>query len=172
MTPTAPAPPARVRELPSPRKKAGARRRRPAHAAEQLRLDACWHWEGYPGAGDMNTVLDFVAEAMAGESYPQQAVYAVRLALAEALGNAVRHGHRGDPALPVRVRHHVDARRVLVEVEDQGPGFDPAAVPDPTAAENLERPSGRGLFLMRRYVDWVRYNGRGNVVTLCKYRSA
>lgn len=139
---------------------------------EELRREACWHWEGCPAADDMNTILDFVAEAMAGEGYPEKAIFGVRLALAEAISNAVRHGHRGDPTLPVRVRHHTDARRVLLEVEDQGPGFDPAAVPDPTAPENLERPCGRGLLLMRFYTDWVRHNGRGNCVALCKYRSA
>jgi len=156
--------------------KARPRRRRhpsPAPPAEEkLRLDACWHWEGRTAAEDVNAVLGFVAEAMDAADYPDRDLFAVRLALAEALSNALRHGHRGDPTRPVRVRHHVDARRVLVEVEDQGDGFDPARVPDPRAPENRERPGGRGLVLMRAYMTWVRYNGRGNCVTMCKDRSA
>jgi serine/threonine-protein kinase RsbW len=109
---------------------------------------------------------------MAAAGYPDRDLFAVRLALAEAISNAIRHGHRGDRTRPVRVRHHVDARRVLVEVEDQGEGFDPGQVPDPRAPGCRERCGGRGLFLMRAYLDGVRYNRPGNCVTLCKYRSA
>jgi serine/threonine-protein kinase RsbW len=178
MTPAVSARPVSAPKAFFPKKKARPTPRRPGRPAEevgpaeQLRLDACWHWEGCPATDDMDTVLDYVAGAMAAESYTQKAIYAMRLALAEAVSNAIRHGHRGDLTQPVRVRHHTDARRVLVEVEDQGPGFNPAVVPDPTAPENLERPCGRGLLLMRAYADWVRYNGRGNCVTLCKYRSS
>ena len=60
----------------------------------------------------------------------------------------------------------------MIEVEDEGRGFDPSHVPDPTLPENLERPNGRGLLLMRRSMTWVRYTGRGNRVTLCKRRSS
>jgi hypothetical protein len=59
---------------------------------------------------------------------------------------------------------------VLAEVEDEGPGFDPAAVPDPTDPEYLERPCGRGLLLMHHYLTWLCYLGSGNLVTLCKRR--
>jgi serine/threonine-protein kinase RsbW len=92
----------------------------------------------------------------------------MRLALEEAVVNALRHGHRFDPAKQVRVRLRVDAFEALAEVEDEGPGFDPESVPDPTAAENLEQPSGRGLLLMRRFTTWLRFHGRGNLVTLCR----
>src|SRR5262249_43293465 len=95
----------------------------------------------------------------------------LRLALEEAIVNAVKHGNGYDPAKRVQVRYSVSAERVLAEVEDQGTGFDPARVPDPTAPENLERSCGRGLFLIRAYVTWVRYNERGNCITLCKQPS-
>jgi len=61
---------------------------------------------------------------------------------------------------------------VLAEVEDEGPGFDPGGVADPTAAENRERTDGRGLLLMRHYMTWVRFSARGNRVTLYKQRPA
>jgi serine/threonine-protein kinase RsbW len=51
-------------------------------------------------------------------------------------------------------------------IKDQGAGFDPASVPDPTRPENITRPCGRGLFLMRELLDEVSYNDRGNEVTL------
>jgi serine/threonine-protein kinase RsbW len=104
--------------------------------------------------------------------FTERDVFGVRLALEEAIVNALRHGHRGDPTKSVRVRCLVSPDRILAEVEDQGPGFDPEQVPDPLAPENLERPSGRGLFLMRTYMTWIRFNARGNHVTMCKCRSA
>ncbi len=55
-------------------------------------------------------------------------------------------------------------------IEDQGRGFQPEEVPDPFAPENLERPSGRGLVLMRNYMTSVRYNAAGNRVTMCRQR--
>jgi serine/threonine-protein kinase RsbW len=94
----------------------------------------------------------------------------VRLGLEEALVNAVRHGNRGDPRKRVRVRYRVAPQEVWAEVEDEGPGFDPGAVPDPTGPERLERPGGRGLLLMRHYLSSVSYNERGNAVTLRKRR--
>jgi serine/threonine-protein kinase RsbW len=120
----------------------------------------------------MARVLDAVGAATAAEGYPEGDVFAVRVALSEAISNAVRHGNRGDPAKAVRIRYHVTPRRVLAEVEDEGPGFDPGQVPDPRASENWERAGGRGLLLIRQYLTWVRHNGRGNCVTLCKRRSA
>ena len=61
---------------------------------------------------------------------------------------------------------------VWLEVEDEGPGFDPRAVPDPREPENLERPGGRGLLLMRRYLTRVAHLDRGNRVVLFRERSA
>jgi serine/threonine-protein kinase RsbW len=95
----------------------------------------------------------------------------MRLALEEALVNAVKHGNKGDATKRVRVRYQVTAAGVLVEVEDDGTGFDPLKVPDPCAPENLERLSGRGLLLMRSYMTWVRFNPCGNCVTLYERRS-
>jgi serine/threonine-protein kinase RsbW len=117
-------------------------------------------------------VVDAVVAAMAAAGYPDRDQFAVRLALDEALANAIKHGHRGDARKRVDVRYRVGPAEVRVEVHDQGPGFDPARVPDPLAADNLERASGRGLLLMRSYMTWVRHNERGNGVTLCRLRSA
>ena len=126
---------------------------------------------GVRSAGEVVPLVDRVAAAMEAEGYPEHDVFAMRLALEEALVNALKHGHRNDPGKQVQVRYDVTAERALAEVRDEGPGFDPDAVPDPLAAENLERPSGRGLLLMRHYLSWVRHNARGNAVTLCKRRS-
>jgi serine/threonine-protein kinase RsbW len=103
--------------------------------------------------------------------YSAKDLFAVRLALTEAAANAFRHGNRGDVSKSVHLSYLVTAAEVLMEVEDQGKGFDPNQVPDPLTEENLVRPGGRGLFLMRAYMSWVSFNPQGNRVTLCRQRS-
>ena len=117
-------------------------------------------------------VITAVTHEMKAEDYTPTDVLEVRLALEEALINAIKHGHQGDPRKRVRVNYCVTPEGVLAEVEDEGPGFDPGDVPDPTDPDNLERPSGRGLFLIRAYMSWVRFNQRGNKLSFCKFRSA
>ncbi len=95
-------------------------------------------------------------------------VFSIKLALEEALINAIKHGNQMDRAKKVRVLYRVTPHRFEVEVLDEGPGFDPGDVPDPTAVENLERPCGRGLMLMRHYMSEVVYKGCGNSVAMSK----
>jgi len=104
-----------------------------------------------------------------GAGYCADAVFAVKLALEEALINAVKHGNRDDPAKTVTIEYDVDAREVRIAVTDEGEGFRPADVPDPTADENLECPTGRGIMLMRAYMDRVDYNRQGNSVRMVKF---
>jgi serine/threonine-protein kinase RsbW len=89
-----------------------------------------------------------------------------RVSLAEALANAMLYGNAGDPRKRVRVEITMDPDRVRARITDQGPGFDPNRVPDPTAPEHVDRPCGRGIFLMRQLMDEVHFNERGNAVTL------
>lgn len=90
------------------------------------------------------------------------------VALTEALSNAILRGNGEDDAKEVRVRVVITEREVIVEVEDEGSGFDlEACTEDPTTPENLEREDGRGLFLMQALMDRVeRFRGVGNVVRL------
>jgi serine/threonine-protein kinase RsbW len=97
-------------------------------------------------------------------------VFGVHLAVEEALVNAIKHGNRGDPGKRVHVLCQLAEDSVRIEITDEGQGFDPAAVPDPTADENLENPSGRGIMLMRSFLK-IRYNEAGNGVVLEKKKS-
>lgn len=97
-------------------------------------------------------------------------VFAVHLAVEEALVNAIKHGNGGDRSKRVHVVCKLSRDLVRVEITDEGDGFDPADVPDPTADENLENPSGRGIMLMRSFVN-IRYNESGNQVILEKQRT-
>jgi serine/threonine-protein kinase RsbW len=95
-------------------------------------------------------------------------LFSVRLALEEALINAIKHGNQLDRTRKVSISYRFLADRLEIQISDEGPGFDPNDVPDPTAVENLERPCGRGLMLMRHYMTEVDYRGQGNVVWMCK----
>jgi serine/threonine-protein kinase RsbW len=114
-------------------------------------------------ARDVQSVIVDAAERV---GYPEASLFAIRLALEEALSNAFRHGNRNDPSKSVTVECSVDAQSVCVDVTDEGEGFDPEAVPDPTAAENIEIPSGRGIVLMRSFMTEVVFEPPGNVVRM------
>ncbi len=98
--------------------------------------------------------------------YSDASVFALRLALEEAVVNGFKHGNREKPGLTVDLAWRVEPDLVRISVEDQGPGFEPNEVPDPRSPENLDRPSGRGIMLMRAYMTRVRYNDRGNRVEM------
>jgi len=102
--------------------------------------------------------------------YPDTDCFALKLAIEEAVANAVKHGHKVGRKL-VRVRYAITPDRVRIDVVDQGPGFDPAAVPDPTVDENRNKPNGRGVWLIYTYMDEVTYHPPGNHVTMIKHRS-
>lgn len=89
-----------------------------------------------------------------------------RVGLTEALSNAMMYGNLHDPSKRVLLEIAFQLGRIQARVTDQGAGFDPDAVPDPTTPENLMKPCGRGLFLMRKLLDEVWFNDQGNQVTL------
>jgi serine/threonine-protein kinase RsbW len=89
-----------------------------------------------------------------------------RVGLTEALSNAMLYGNGHDTSKRVRVEVTIEHGRVQARVTDQGSGFDPTAIPDPTEPANLMKTGGRGVFLMRQLLDEVSYNEVGNQVTL------
>ncbi|MEM7456829.1 MAG: ATP-binding protein [Planctomycetota bacterium] len=103
-------------------------------------------------------------------SWPSRDVFGVHMAMEEAVMNAIKHGNQRDPQKLVHIEIELTTNNMYAKVTDEGPGFDPEEVPDPTLDENLEKTSGRGLMLMRNYVDEVVYNDVGNSVELKKCR--
>jgi serine/threonine-protein kinase RsbW len=89
-----------------------------------------------------------------------------RVGLTEALANAMLYGNCRDPRKRVRVEAHLSARKIKVQVTDEGRGFDPDAVLDPTLPANRARAGGRGIFLIRNLMDRVEFNERGNSITM------
>jgi serine/threonine-protein kinase RsbW len=93
-----------------------------------------------------------------------------RVGVAEALANAMIYGNGSDPSKRVRVEVELDPERINIRVVDQGNGFNPTDVPDPTLPEHLVATGGRGLFLIRSLMDEVDFNECGNCIRLTLYR--
>lgn len=96
-------------------------------------------------------------------------VFRLTLSLEEAVTNAIRHGNKNDPNKEIRVGYVLDRDKLEIRVTDEGEGFTLNNVPNPTADENLEKPLGRGIHLMRTYADEVVYSKKGNSVKLCYF---
>ncbi|MEZ5070037.1 MAG: ATP-binding protein [Bacteroidales bacterium] len=90
----------------------------------------------------------------------------VLVATMEATNNAIVHGNSGDPSKEVRIAIEAIDQFLTVHIEDQGKGFDPLSIPDPTAPENLEKINGRGIFLMERLSDEIQYLNEGRIIEL------
>jgi serine/threonine-protein kinase RsbW len=114
-------------------------------------------------------VQEQIEKLLKGCAAHDRDVFSIKLALEEALVNAIKHGNQMDRSKKVHISYRLHHDRFEVHITDEGPGFDPADVPDPTAAENLERPCGRGLMLMRHYMTEVAYRDRGNTVWMKKH---
>lgn len=97
--------------------------------------------------------------------YAPRTLMNFRIALSEALANAILSGNREEVQRKVRIRACIDSSRIEVRVEDEGAGFDPGGIPDPTRPDALESPRGRGLFLLHKLAHEVRFNECGNCVT-------
>jgi serine/threonine-protein kinase RsbW len=89
------------------------------------------------------------------------------IAMTEAVNNAIVHGNKLDPSKQVTLTFDiVNETNMRFIIEDEGPGFDYNNLPDPTAPENIEKPNGRGVFLMRQLADACSFDDGGRVVTL------
>lgn len=117
------------------------------------------------GSGSKVVQEEIVAQAEA-HGFCASSCFAIRLALEEALANAFKHGSQLDPDRTVTVDCSMDGEAIEVSIKDEGPGFDPGVVPDPTEEENLEIPSGRGLILMRSFMTDVAIDPPGNRVRM------
>lgn len=125
------------------------------------------------------TDLDVVEEAvdlvarhcLASGVSPRDARFVVRVVLCEALANAILYGNRLDPSKEIDVNVQVEEGWLELCVTDEGQGFDPRAMPDPTAAPDPESDRGRGLYLIRQLVDEVRFNDRGNAICMIMHRA-
>lgn len=95
-------------------------------------------------------------------------MFDIRLCIEEAVRNAMVHGNHSDKKLSVKAAYWIDDGSLNIEIEDEGSGFDHTGLADPTAAPHILKNSGRGVYLIKKLMDKVEYNEKGNKVTMVK----
>jgi serine/threonine-protein kinase RsbW len=115
------------------------------------------------------TAQDFAERA----GFDADTIPNIVMAVREAAVNAVLHGNAYDPAKQIVASFETNSDSLIFRIADQGPGFDPNRVPDPLAPENILRGSGRGIFLIRAFMDEVHFRQLhpGSELTLIKHRA-
>ena len=138
--------------------------------------DENWTWQcdqvipNDPAVG--RRLLDELLRQLEAQQWTRRDIFGVHLAVDEALVNAILHGNALDDTKCVHFRCRLSPRKVRVEITDEGDGFDPDSLPDPTDAAHLERPSGRGVMLMRAFMSRIEFHDRGNHIVLEKDRQS
>ena len=116
----------------------------------------------YPSVPETVAEVDTFLEARLREAgFPDDMMVDVAVSVSEVVNNAVIHGNGRDPDKMVEVDLDIQQDRIRISVQDQGAGFDPDALPDPVAQDNLMREVGRGLFIVRAYMDEVHFQKMG-----------
>ncbi len=93
----------------------------------------------------------------------------IMIAVTESVNNAIKHGNKNNKHKNVSLELVMEENSIRFTITDQGEGFDYNSLPDPTAPENIEKPGGRGIFLMKHLSDEVNFKEEGKVVELCFY---
>jgi serine/threonine-protein kinase RsbW len=117
-----------------------------------------YHLEIKSDPNNLIVVEEFFNQIAVEIHLPEKRFPELIVALTEAITNAIIHGNKKDPSKMVYIDFIVDEKMLTIKVKDEGNGFDPSSIPDPTQPENLFRDSGRGLYLMKVYCDEVLYN--------------
>lgn len=138
-------------------------------------MSSAWTWsleKKIPSdTGAARKLLDELLARLEQNAWPEEDKFGIHLAVEEALMNAIKHGNQRDPNKFVSVQYYMAPELLRISVADEGEGFNPEDVPDPTLDENLELPSGRGLMLMRTFMSLVEYNDKGNRVLMEKKKT-
>lgn len=111
-----------------------------------------------------------ILSELEANNFDDEDVFAVHLALQEAFLNALKHGNKMEADKEIKIDYSIGVDKIEISMTDEGNGFEPESVPDPRHGENLYRTEGRGLFLIRSYMDVVRFNERGNCVHMVRYK--
>jgi serine/threonine-protein kinase RsbW len=116
--------------------------------------------------GNLRIVESAIDEATATIGISKDSYGKILVSVMEAVNNAILHGNRSNPEKIVDIDISYINDQLDVTVTDEGPGFRPESVPDPTAPENIEELNGRGIYLMSHLADNIKYSEKGNSVTM------
>jgi serine/threonine-protein kinase RsbW len=111
-----------------------------------------------------------IESALQENGFNEYDLFNIRLAVEEALVNAMKHGNQLDPDKKVQVSYTITEDQFDIRIVDEGQGFNPEDVPDPTDEGNVDRFCGRGVYIIRNVMDSVAYEGNGNIVLMTKRR--
>ncbi|MGD2095574.1 MAG: ATP-binding protein [Phycisphaerales bacterium] len=111
-----------------------------------------------------------ILSKLESSGFDKDDIFAVHLALEEAFLNAIKHGNKMDPSKDVKIDYSVTADKIEISITDEGDGFKLESVVDPRFGESLYRPGGRGLLLMRSYMDVIKFNDKGNSMYMVRYK--
>jgi len=115
-------------------------------------------------------IFNQIQPGMQANNFSEEDIFAVHLALEEAFINAVKHGNKMEPSKAVKIDYSIEPDKIEICMTDEGEGFDPEVIPDPRYGDNLYKPAGRGMLLMRSFMDVLEYNKKGNSLRMIRYR--
>jgi serine/threonine-protein kinase RsbW len=116
-------------------------------------------------------VIGQILSKMKAQKFADDDIFALHLGLEEAFINAVKHGNKFDPAKKITITYTIRPEKAEICLADEGDGFAPGNIPDPTLGDNIYKIGGRGLFLIRSYMDEINFNEKGNCICMVKYNS-
>jgi serine/threonine-protein kinase RsbW len=119
-----------------------------------------------------SALQEMIVQHMERFAYSMRDIFAVRLSLEEALTNSIKHGNKLDESKQVHVNCRIDDVMLHVRIRDEGAGFDPNTVPDATLEEFIERPTGRGLLLIRAYMNHCEFSDDGRTLIIERERNS
>jgi serine/threonine-protein kinase RsbW len=121
----------------------------------------------FSSKGDNITIVERLIDELCDKYKIQEEHYGnILIALTEAANNAIYHGNKQDSSKKVVVHYNASPDTFFFRIEDEGPGFDFDNVPDPTSPENIEKPNGRGVFLMKHLSDDLKFLEDGRIAEI------
>lgn len=121
----------------------------------------------FPAKAENISIAEKLIDDITAEKKLSSEIYGnILVAVVEAVNNAILHGNKANPQKHVTVRFNMANRELYFKVIDEGEGFDYDSIPDPTLPENLEKPFGRGIFLIKHLADEVQFNEEGNEIEI------
>ena len=135
---------------------------RPSSKAGPIRMSLSSRFE------NIEMVQHLCSKLLEGRDVPEELRHWILMALREGLANAIKHGNQQDSSKHVHLEMDIVGDTLAISIRDEGPGFDPSVLPDPTLPENMTRVSGRGVLLIRAFMDRVEYTPEGNQITMTK----
>ncbi len=115
-------------------------------------------------------VFSQIQQGLQSAGYSEEDIFAIHLALEEGFINAVKHGNKMETSKAVKIDYTIEPDKIEICMTDEGEGFDPEVIPDPRYGDNLYKPAGRGMLLMRSFMDVLEYNKKGNSLRMIRYR--